>query len=294
MIFCMYSELSSLTVFNIDENLIDFILKYFWLPLIVPLLMFGVKHIWTNHLSVKEISKITDTDISGFKQLYNQTINEELRIDPEEILKFVGKDGTNRVEHHLYICKHKEQVVGFMKFMYSPDLRCIFMAYVAIDRNDSLANNYGVKKLSKKVVKHYFKNGKANSFITEITRSNNDDYNTSLSKQIARYARMYHLEAYYINAPYYIQPVMPDCKDSTTKEDLLSLIYIPYSSPTVKNISKESFLRFIRFIYLDIYAPCCKSSINDCSDYTMYLDKLINDYRNDCPDSIELISLGGN
>lgn len=111
------------------------ILDYLWVPLLAPAIIALVKFIFIDKLLyVKEIKKITDRDIERFVELYNERIDESLRICVEEILQFVGQPSNSSIQHHLYLCKKIDKPVGFMKFMISKEHKYIFVAYVAIDK----------------------------------------------------------------------------------------------------------------------------------------------------------------
>lgn len=270
----------------------DLLLRFIWLPFLTPLIIWGIKRFYNTHVSVKEVKKPTDPDIQGFKTLYNSRIKEELRIDAEEILKYIGRQENNSVEHYLYLCKRNKRVVGFVKFMVSLQDKYLFLAYIAVDEHDEFAKKCGVEKMCKKMIRKYFKPLRATHFITEIEQGNGGKYYTSFAKLINRYAKSFKHEAYYIDVPY-IQPYMPGENLSSTPEDFLSLIYIPYYNLENTVLSKEEFLKIVNFIYFNIYGPSCNSLKCDCTSYNCYLYELVENYRNDYSDYINLISLGG-
>ena len=69
----------------------------------------GNKKTGTKLLTCKRIIKKTDPDIAGFKELYDARIKESMRIEVEEILKFIGREEYTDVEHHLLICKREKK-----------------------------------------------------------------------------------------------------------------------------------------------------------------------------------------
>lgn len=289
------NSLLTANVANPGINWIDIlklILEYIWIPIGVPILIFVAKKIGESFLSVKEIKKATDKDAEGFRQLYNTRIKEELRIDAEEILKFVGRNSNSNVEHHLFVCKHKGGVVGFIKFMISKPTKYLFIAYIAVDKEDRQASDRGVEKMVRKIIRKYFKDSKAHFMITEIEQGPRGNYNTSLAKLIARYAKAFKFDAYYIDVPY-IQPQMLGEESTPTEEDFLSLIFVPFYKMENGVISKTEFINIIEFIYFGIYGPSCNEVMCDCGSYNKYLIKLVEEYKRSFNDYISLIQLGG-
>lgn len=276
---------------SFGNSVITFLMEYFWLPLIIPLIIFVTKSIFDNALTVKEIKNVNDRDIEGFCNLYNSRIKDELRIDVEEILQFIGRNSNSNVKHHLLICKHKGNVVGFLKFMISNPEKYLFIAYIAIDNKNKQALNHGVEKMIRKTVRKYFKPKRASIMITEIEQGERGKYYTVLARLISRYAKRYKLNAYYIDCPY-IQPQMPGEESNPTPEDFLSLIYVPYYNLENQVITKQDFLDIINFIYFGIYGPSCNSLMCDCKSYNQYLMNLVNEYRQSYSDYITLYPLG--
>lgn len=272
---------------------IKLLLQFFWVPLIVPVIVFIVKYITKRILIIREIKKGTDKDINSFIELYNNRISQSLRIDVEAILRFVGREQKTDVTHHLLICKHSGKVVGFMKFMVSKPQKCIFIAYIAKDKTDSVANEKAVTKMLLRVMRKYFKHKYADRIITEIEQGDKGEYNTSLAKIISRYAKAFKFTAYFIDVPY-IQPKMPGEESFVTSEDLMSLIYVPIKPLDNNVLSKNSLIQLIEFIYFEIYGPSCNEVMCDCISYNKYLGEIIKTYKSDFDDYINLIPLGGN
>lgn len=268
------------------------ILEYIWIPIIIPVLgALGRFIIRDKLLYVKEIKKVSDSEVEPFSELYNERINESLRICVEEILQFVGRSKDNAIEHHLYICKKINKTVGFIKFMISKEQKYIFIAYVAVDKNDITAKKYGIKILTRKLAKKYFKPKIADCIIVEIEQNPEGTYKTALGSLIARYAKSLGKKSYYIDIPY-IQPKMPNENYQMVDDKFLSLLYIPYFSKDNNRIAKNSLLKIIESIYFEIYEPSCDPSKGcNCDDYNEYLSNILSIYRDDLDDYIKLIPI---
>ncbi len=287
-----------LNVFQSVENITtsnNILLSDFLAPFIVAIAVAIVSaignFIFNNKLLyVKEIRKSTDSDVALFVELYNKRIKKEFRICAEEILSYIGKHDECDIQHHLYICKKWDKVVGFIKFMVSKSNKYIFVAYIAIDNNDSAAKKKGVKLLLKKMCKKYFKSRFADKIFIEAERGASG-YHSSFSKLVTRYADSKKKRAYILNFDY-IQPNMPDDDYTSVAEEKMSLMMVPYYLPSHETISLNKLLEIIHMIYYDIYCPSCNSLTNCCEiDYSKYLETLIDKYKKHLPQTIEMISL---
>lgn len=267
-------------------------LDYLWVPIFVPAIIALIKFIFIDKLLyVKEVKRITDRDIERFIELYNERIDESLRICVEEILQFVGQPRNSSIEHHLYLCKKIDKAVGFMKFMISKEHKYIFVAYVAIDKKDKAALEYGMKTLNKKLARKYFNKDNATCIITEVEESDNGSHRNAMSLLVSRYAKSLGKKCYYVDIPY-IQPHMPDDHNKQTEEQLLALLYIPYYDKANNCISRAELLSILESIYFDIYAPSCDPTTGcDCDAYNQYLSKLLAMYQ-DSNEYVKLIPIG--
>ncbi len=270
-----------------DMQIFEIILEYIWVPIILPIIVFLLKSI----LYVKEIKNMTEPEVEEFKNLYNSKIKKELKICSEEILRFLEKREGESVEHHLYICKKFKKTIGFIKFMYSEQCECVFIAYVGIDKDDALARQYALKLMLKKIYNKYFKKKRAKIIITEVERSSNGKYKTGLVKSVSRYSKSFKKSCYILEFDY-IQPIMPDEQFENTNEIVLSLVYIPAYSLSNKIISKDEILKIIEMIYFEIYYPSCNEvKLPNCNSYNIYLENIIETYKKTLPSYIKLLAV---
>lgn len=271
----------------INDNIVTILLEFIWVPVILPLIILFLKSV----LHIKELKKGTDPEIEEFINLYNSRIKDNLRICAEEILQFLERREGEAVEHHLYVCKKLNKTVGFIKFMYSEQHKYIFIAYTAIDKEDPIARQYAFNLMIKKIYNKYLKKKKAIAIITEIERGTNGGYITGLAKLISRYTRGFKKNGYFLNFDY-LQPSMPDDKYGNMDEEILSLVYIPMYSMANMRISKSELLVILESIYFEIYYPSCNEIAScDCDDYNSYLESIMEIYKNDLPEYIELLPM---
>lgn len=266
---------------------IDTFLEYVWVPIILPFIILLLK----SFLRVKEIRKSTSADIEEFISLYNSRIKDNLRICAEEIVQFINKREGEAVEHHLYVCKKLNKTVGFIKFMFSEQYKYIFIAYVATDKDDSIARQYALKLMIKRIYRKYIKKKLATRILTEIERGTNNNYNTALARLISRYAKRFKKECYIFDFDY-MQPSMPDDNSGDVSEEILSLAYIPIYSLANNRMSKVDLLNLLQSIYFEIYYPSCNDVTTcDCNNYNTYLENIMDLYKSSLPDYINLIKM---
>lgn len=243
-----------------------------------------------DRLKIKEIKSAFDKDINGFIELYNKRIVNEVRICAEQIVDFIDDYSADSVSHHLYILKNKNKVVGFVKFMVSKTSNYLFIAYIAIDKSDSLAVNNGVKIMIDRIIKKFIKGKKGvKNIYTEIERGTNNGYTTALSKAISRRAKEYKLTAYILKFDY-IQPNIPNENYGKIPEHILSLIWIPHYEVTKKFFTKKEAIRICKMIYSDVYLPSCKC-FNCYESYGKYLENICKNYNSNLDKKIDLIML---
>lgn len=272
---------------QLSSDIISILLENIWIPIILPIIILGIK----SFLRVKEIKKTTSSEIEDFINLYNLRIKESLRICAEEIVHFIEKREGEAVEHHLYVCKKFNQIVGFIKFMYSEQNKYIFIAYVAIDKDDSIARRYALKLMLKKLFKKYIKKKKAVKILTEIERGANGGYTTALAKVIDRHAKRFKKQCYIVDFDY-MQPSMPDDNFGDISEEILSLAYIPIYSLANTRISKNELLEILQSLYFEIYYPSCNHVTScDCNNYNIYLENIMDLYKSSLPEYINLIEI---
>jgi len=104
---------------------------------------------------VKVIKKSSDKNVEGFVDLYNRLINEDIRIDPAEIISWIDEDRalrkvkTHNYLHYLMIGKLSGEVVSFLKVMYCTDSKYLFIAYYGIDTENEKARKLAAPAMMK-------------------------------------------------------------------------------------------------------------------------------------------------
>lgn len=247
---------------------------------------------FTNRINVKLIKNIDDPDIDDFIELYEEVLDENIRITPDEIKRFVGnhlKIKSDTLCDFLFICKQGKELIGFLKVIYCNKTKILFIAYLGIDKKHNKARNIATNALLNHLSKYISSKlceCKAIFFEVEMP----SDY-TKKSKAMGRLRlfksvserlmfNCYQLE---IN---YIQPEMP--KDvGSTNEETTKLLFIPRDKKRITQIEKEELLKYLEFIYLKIYGRTYDDQeLHQL--YAMYLKDLLLKYENELPPKINL------
>ena len=243
-------------------------------------------------IKVKLVSNPNDVLIDDFILLYDEVIEENTRILPEEITKFIGNSKpTEKVKlcDYLYFCTKEKKLIGFLKFMYCHKENYLFIAYLGIDKKNEIARQeasialYG--KLQK-LLKKDFKNCKAIFF--EVENSTNGQTSCKAKKRLFKNATSRFNLPFYIFDFDYVQPEMPSDNQSIMEEKS-ELMFVPLGRNLNRHtsVSKESMLEYLHFIYQKIYGRVHEDrDLNTI--YQNYLDELLNKYEQTLPNKILL------
>ncbi|MBV6449680.1 MAG: hypothetical protein MHPDNHAH_00392 [Anaerolineales bacterium] len=253
-------------------------------------------------IRVKRIKKSSDKDVEGFIYLYNKLIDESVRIDSAEIIRWVDEDRvlrkleTHNYLHYLLVGKLKGEVVSFLKTMYSRDSRYMFIAYYGIETENETARKLAAPAMMKslaKLIRSEMKECKG--VICEVEApAPGLDYSENqkrkarikLFKETARRLN-YRLFEIVIE---YLQPQMEVDEDSDFQEEKMILLYAPVTDPTPfnKRIAKEKVMEVLTFIYLQIYRPTFRHDPDKDFAYQSYLNSLLRQYESELPKSISV------
>jgi hypothetical protein len=199
---------------------------------------------YRNRIKVKLVSKINDPDLDDFIELYEDVLDENIRITPEEIKRFVGKhepECNSTLCDFLFFCKRDDSLLGFLKTIYCHQTKILFIAYLGIDKTSDIARKHATNSMLSylaKFIKKKLKDCEVVFFEVEQPKEN-----AKKSKAIARLrlfrsaAERLKLFGHQISFNY-VQPEMPTDVGSTSEEKTV-LVFIPRNSPRKTQISKD-------------------------------------------------------
>ena len=255
----------------------------------------GGKHLYNyqrKKTKCKLITKREDINLDDFILLYDEVIEDNTRISPEEILKFIGNHKQSdkiKVCDYLYLCIKERKLIGFLKFIYCYKQNYLFIAYLGIDKKNGIARqeaSIALYSKLKKMLKKKFKHCKGIFFEVESSRTKGGVAKMRLFKNAANRNKF---ECYKIGINY-IQPEMPTDKGSINPEKA-ELLFIPLGANKNRHttIHKELVLEYLTFIYKKIYGRVYDDKELNFL-YQNYLSELLNDYRNNLPTKIPIDS----
>lgn len=245
---------------------------------------------FTGRIVVKLVTKLDDPDIDDFILLYDKVIDENTRITPEEITRFIGchtPANGRTVCDYLFLCKKNGSLIGFLKAIYCVEKKTLFIAYLGIDKENEAARKEATLSLYyklQKLLKKELKDCKAVVFEVETSKLTKSNAKLRLFKNAAERLKF---PCFRFDIDYF-QPEMPSDAGSISKEQT-ALMFIPIGNNSVikREIDKQTMLDYLDFIYTRIYARVYDDKeLNQV--YKMYLDDLIKEYDKNLPDKIKL------
>jgi hypothetical protein len=273
-----------------DYNLIQTVIGILGGSGIIGGLTFFIRS-FRQRIYVKLVTKKNDSDLDDFILLYDEVIEENTRITPEEILRFIGchKPVENiTVCDYLFLCKKERQVIGFLKAMYCIEKNMLFIAYLGIKKDSGVARKLAALRLYKKIRKLVISKHKGcKVVIFEVEGSKSTKSNAKL-RLFKNAAERYGNKCYQFDINY-LQPEIPSDKGSIQKEET-ALMFIPIDCEFTLNkyIDKTILLNYLDFIYNKIYSRVYID--NDLNQvYKSYLTDLLNEYVKTLPEKIRLI-----
>ena len=259
-----------------------------------------------DKVTVKLITKSTDKDVESFVELYNQLFDESVRIDASEIICWIDEDCALRripshtYYHYLLVCKLRGQVVGFIKLMYELKSKYAFIAYYGIDTSTGKARRVAAPALLKSMKQLIDKEMKECKAVLFELQAPDPSLDVKENRERRARIRLFKEEAkrqnfmvYELKFDYF-QPLMEvsyEDEDSVSEECLV-LMYIPIKDPNPipKKLSASKVLEILHFIYLQIYRPTFRHDPIQDGIYQTYLNGLLDLYKTELPDTIDLIN----
>lgn len=240
---------------------------------------------------VKLVKNSNDTDLDDFILLYDDVIEENTRITPDEIMRFIGCHKPNKgitICDYLFLCKKESVVIGFLKALYCVEKKILFIAYLGIHKGNEIARKQAALSLYKKVkrlLKGKYKGCKSIIFEVETTQITKSNAKLRLFKNAAQ---RYKFKCYRFDINY-CQPEIPtDTGYIPGEQTALMLIPFECEISTKLEIDKETMISYLDFLYSKIYGRVyADTDLNQV--YKSYLNDLLNEYKQKLPEKIKLI-----
>lgn len=245
-----------------------------------------------NRITVKLISEVDDEDLDDFIELYEEVIDENTRITPEEIKRFIGNHlptHYSTLSDYIFLCKQGNHLIGFLKAIYCHESKLLFIAYLGIDKNHDKARKLASSALLLSLTKYIKKNlneCKAVFFEVEMPKDASKKTRSLSRLRLFKLATSrLKLNCYQVGINY-IQPEMPTDVGSTKEENTI-LLFVPLNSKNITELKKEDVLFYLNFIYFKIYGR----TYNDDELQQLnkiYLSGLLEKFEKELPLTIKL------
>lgn len=260
-------------------------------------------YIKSKRIRIKQIKSSKDPDLNGFVDLYNTLIDDDIRIDASEIIRWIDEDRalrkmkSHKYYHYLFVGKIDQEVVSFLKVMYCTDSKYLFVAYYGINTTIEQARLFAAPLMMKtlvRLVQTEIKDCKAvlcevQKPQTQLEQAENDKRKARL-RLFKETARILNFRLFEIDFEY-LQPRMEIERDQRQQsEESMILLYAPIKDeiPFDRQLPKNKLLEILKFIYLQIYRPTYRHEPEKDFIYQSYLNSLLELYEHLLPDYIPL------
>jgi len=260
-------------------------------------------YIKSKRIRIKEIKSSKDPDLNGFLDLYNTLINDEIRIDASEIIRWIDEDQvlrktkSHKYYHYLFVGKLGKEIVSFIKFMYRTDSKYLFIAYYGVNTNIEQARLFAAPLMMRTLLHLLQKELKdCKAVLCEVQKpqawldqaeNNKRKARLRLFKETARMLnfRLFEIDFEYLQPEMEIEP-----NQQPSSEESMILLYAPIRDeiPLSRQLPKEKLLEILAFIYLQIYRPTYRNEPEKDLIYQSYLNSLLELYKDVLPDYIPL------
>ena len=219
---------------------------------------------------IHEITSIKDPDYLPAIKIYIDVTPADVRTDTNEIAKSVDNPLSENGRKMFFFSLHyQRKIVGFAQFAFLPNMKIIFMDYMAI-ADEYKKNSIFYPFFSMLML--YFNDAGLdyNYFVTEIGAQNNDEFVDHDSAFLRKVLAMENFNI--VDGPYF-QPCLGYNK---TESNINAHLYLKTSAPLNK-LSKELFLKLLREILYEHYDSWYKIMLSS-SEYEEYHQHIIDEY----------------
>lgn len=224
--------------------------------------------------TVYDLRKFRDTnekDLNRALFIYSQNIETVLRTDTREIMYWL--DEYNKAfKDRFYLLGFylNDVIIGFAQLVYFVEEKIIFVDYIVIDKEYRKNNTFYefVEKIKEFIVDE---NIRFDYILGEVGYYDDNMHPSKNTRTLIRLLKMTGFGILKIN---YYQPMLGK---NNFESELLSVLMI-YTSTEIQRIKKETFLLFLKTIYIKHYKRWYDKFFdeNAQAEYSLGLNSLIN------------------
>ena len=260
----------------------------------------GAAYVWErqirDRISVRRVSGTGDEDTGGIIELYASLFPDDGRnYSAEELIEFTAvglPDRHVRAEDIVLAARYHGDVVGFVFCHFYPERKKAIVSYFGIDRQVVEARRSAAKKLLRKLAQILSDRQHACDFLFFDLLS--PDSSASPAENAERKARpvLFKQSARALDLKAYRFHVQYECPRISladgTHEHPLILMCVPLAARLERPVSKQDFLGFLRFIYLDCYGDLYPVNDERFTAFHEYLRSKLTQYEKSLPDQIQV------
>lgn len=236
-----------------------------------------------DKLKVKVVSTLNDKKFQRLSTLYCDRIPDYERVPPNHFRAFLHprysansiRDFKNRIQrskipvHLLLVAQTSNRIFGFVKAIFIPNIRCVYIAYLVAAPGGGFEN----QEVAQRLLSSFFKacqNAGVKSIIYEICKDS-DSKHKAKSRLYRHYASVFGIKLRCINAKYQQPEICSfDAGDCKITEAELHIAYIEdYTQDALRNIDFSEYKDIVISIYKHVYL----------SSYVMAEPQLVEKYK---------------
>lgn len=257
-------------------------------------------HVWQRYflerISVKRITKPTDTHVQGLLDLYKSNFlknDDDTNYSLSEVAEFMNDKFEERRhvegENIVLVAILKSEVVGFLFCHFYPERRKAIISYFAIDKRSNEARLKAADRLLLKLKKVLIKGNECDALFYE---SEGSDPVISKHERRERDARrvLFKLKAKAHGLKALEFQFQYECARVSLSDDLherpFSLFCIGIREQIPVNLPKKQLLEYLRFIHLDCYGDVYLEDDPRFEKHQAYLRTRLEHYEKNLPDTI--------
>jgi hypothetical protein len=240
-------------------------------------------------------------------QLYTELIDEDERLDPDRLRRWLGTDRsprsirilerlarekTARTYHVLLFARYAGRVVGFLKCVFAPAARVMFVAYVGAAQVEGFPRGSVMAALASFGQRMLRRMGESCRWVVfEVTCENRPPRRVEARCRLFRdYASIMGLRAYRVDMPFR-QPDLDPLHKGLPQEREARLFVIPLweGGGILKAIPQSSVATIVSTVYMDIYGETFEDFDEVHSQYRRYLRQLYERVISTLPERVPLL-----
>lgn len=237
------------------------------IPLALTILGVWLAMKWRDKLRVRVVPRMKDAEFQELSALYCDRVPDYERVPPKHFRAFFGREYSARSVrdfrrrtkasdgpvHLLLVARTSKDICGFLKAIFVPDTRCLFLAYLVTARANN--NEEGsVAQLLLSSVLTACRTTTIQSIVCEICVQSQSTHGAK-ARLFRHYASAHGLQLRRIEAKYQQPEICAfDAGDCTLTE---AQLYIAYLDSPVQNawasMTRDQYQALVSAIYKNVY-----------------------------------------